>query len=193
MKEPIDQAKALFLGLGCLWIAACLKEGSFGLLNGIILYTHEGGHLVCMPFMPRFITIAAGTAMQIALPAVIMASFYYRKERYSAAVTALWLCASLRQASVYAQDALDQEKPLLFTGMTASEELEEYGETTHDFINMLDMLHLPLGTAHAISALLFLAAIAAWGSALYLGFSDLVPRTAPQRSSRSPSPRPPRR
>lgn len=189
MKDP----RLIGLGLGLAWIAWCLPSGNFGLLNGIIVYTHEGGHLICMPFMPRLITIMAGTGMQLLMPAAIMAGFHVRRERFSAAVTGLWLAASLRQASVYAQDAIDQERPLLFSGLSAAEELEQYGETEHDFINMLDILHLPLGLAHGISALLFLGAIATWAYVAYLGFSDAFPRKAPQRSPRSPSPRSPRR
>lgn len=133
------------------------------------------------------------TGMQLLMPAAIMAGFYFRQERFSAAVTGLWPSASLRQASVYAQDAIDQEQPLLFSGMSAAEELEAYGETEHDFINMLEILHLPPGLAHGISALLFVGAIATWCYVAYLGFTSASPRTARQRSPRSPSPRSPRR
>jgi hypothetical protein len=177
----MKDARPIALVLGLLWVAWGLPSGNFGLLNGIITYTHEGGHLLCMPFMPRLITIAAGTGMQLLMPAAITASFYLRQDRFSAAITALWLAASLRQASVYAQDAIDQDRPLLFSGLSAAEELEQYGETEHDFINMLDILHLPLGLAHTISALLFLAAIATLAAALYLGLQATAkpPRRGP--------------
>lgn len=167
--EPVDLAKLAFLFAAALWTGYQMRSGgSFGLLQGIITYTHEGGHLLCS-FFPRFIHVAAGTLCQLLMPVIFVVSFYLRGERYSSAITCFWMAASFTGASVYCQDAIDQEHPLLFTGMTASEELEEYGETTHDWINMLEMLHLPAGAAHPIAGMLYLAAIASWGLGLWAG------------------------
>lgn len=189
MSEPIDVARLGFLLAAAAWIGwELVTGGSFGLLQGIIVYTHEGGHLVCM-FLGRFITIAGGTLMQLALPIAVAVRFWLRGERYSAAITCFWLVASLAGSATYCRDALAPDLPLLFSGMSATEEMEAYGETSHDWLNMLDMLGLPVKAAHPIGGLLQLAAYATWLAGLAIGLASCgikLPATAAKKPQSGP-------
>jgi hypothetical protein len=185
-KEPessgrIDVGMVAVLVLPALFIAnGMLHDRRFGLLEGMIIYSHEGGHPLFALLGP-FMGSAGGTLMQLLVPVAFMVTFYFRGQRLSAAVVSFWLAASFANASVYAQDAIDQELPLIHTGMSASEEIEEFGGTEHDWVNMLDMLHWPVQWAHGISILLYLAGVAVWFAGLGMGLKACgVPLAWPQ-------------
>lgn len=168
-REPIDKAKLAGLAAASAWLAWCWHaDSNFGLVGNFILLTHEGGHPLFGIF-GRFLGTAGGTLMQLLVPTAFIVNFFFRGQLLSTSVGFHWLAASLFGCSQYAADAIDQDLPLIHTGMSAREELETYGETEHDWINMLDMLHLPLKAAGPIAALFTLAAFAAWAAGLVLG------------------------
>ncbi|HEY9720596.1 MAG TPA: hypothetical protein V6D47_01195 [Oscillatoriaceae cyanobacterium] len=159
--DPVMIAKLLFLAIAAWWSASAMHAGSPGLVEGIIIYTHEAGHWI-FSFFGRFVTVAGGTINQLLFPLIFIVRFFWRGERYSAGITCFWLALSFADSSQYCQDAIDQSLPLIHTGLSASEELAQYGETEHDWVNMLDMLHLPLSAAHPIAQFLFLLGMVAW-------------------------------
>lgn len=167
--EPVDYVQRGFLLLCAAWMAYEIHtDGMFGLLRGIVIYTHEAGHILLIPF-GEFLHIAGGTLAQLIFPLLFVGTFWLRGERYSAGITLFWLAMACSDASIYCQDAIDQNLPLLFSGMSASEELAAYGETEHDWVNMLQMLHLPISAAHPIALLLHLGAWLMWGLGLWIG------------------------
>ena len=168
-QPPIDLAKLAGLALASVWLAwGVMADRNFGLVGNFILMTHEGGHPL-FAILGHFMGAAGGTIMQLLVPVAFIGSFYVRGQVASAGVACHWLAASFFGASAYAADAITQELPLIHTGMSASEELETYGGTEHDWINMLEMLNLPLTAANPIAALLTLAACAAWAAGFWLG------------------------
>lgn len=64
--------------------------------------------------------------------------------------------------------------------------MENFGGTEHDWINMLAMLHLPLGAAHGMAGMLSLAAFAVWGVGLVWGLH--IAGLRPFRPSRKAGP-----
>ncbi len=145
-----------------------MAERNFGLLGTVIFLTHEGGHPL-FAILGHFMGAAGGTIMQLLVPVAFIGSFYARGQVASAGVACHWLAASFFGASAYAADAITQELPLIHTGLSAREELEEYGGTEHDWINMLEMLHLQPNSAIAFSWLIWLAACVAWAAGIVVG------------------------
>ncbi len=140
--DGLDPAKLALLAVVALYLAGTLLDPERGnLVGGIIFYTHEAGHWVFRPF-GTFLGIAGGTLMQLALPVGFTIAFLRQGQPFSAAVTLFWLAMSFLGASLYAGDAIDLERPLSTTWTSGAEELEEYGETGHDWHNMLTMLGL---------------------------------------------------
>lgn len=182
LDSGFDIGKLAVVVLPALWIGAgMLGDRRFGLLDPVITVTHEAGHPI-FGVLGAFIGSAGGTLMQMLVPIAFMATFYVRGQKLSAAVVSFWLAASFAHSSVYAQDAIDQELPLIHTGMSASEEMEQFGGTEHDWVNMLDMLNWPLQTAHGISIALYLSGAAVWIAGVALGLKESgVPLAWPAR------------
>jgi hypothetical protein len=82
------------------------RPAHFGLLDYAILPFHEAGHLVLMPFAPRFLVAAGGTLAQLGLPLGFAVYFFWkRREPFSACVALLWLFASMQNMGIYMKDA----------------------------------------------------------------------------------------
>lgn len=144
-KEGLDPYKAGFALVASLYVLRSMLNSEAGsLLNGIIFYTHEGGHLIFSPF-GLTLTIAGGTLMQLLVPVAFAVSFVRQGSPYSMAIVGYWLAYSFVQASVYAGDAIAMELPLSTTWTSGQEELDEYGETGHDWHNLL----VAFGLLHA--------------------------------------------
>ena len=166
---PTEWGALAALAILAVWTFGAMRgEGNFWLLSPVILVTHEAGHPIFAILGP-FFRVMGGTLMQLLVPAVFMASLYVRGRQAEAVLASFWLVASLDGVSRYAQDAIDQDLPLIHTGMSAREEIETYGETEHDWINVLDMLHLPVSLAHGISLFAGFCAWALWLAAIVAG------------------------
>ncbi len=137
------------LGRYLAGIAGCLALGFFAFVAGdrvpllamFDLGIHELGHLLAMP-LPQFVTILAGSALQVAVPAGLSAYFFsVRGDTVAAAVTLAWAGTSAKDVAVYAADAPYQALPLI------------YPNAIHDWAWLLGPQGLDaMGSAGAIAA-----------------------------------------
>lgn len=132
-ETEFDNAKMIVATLLVLYFTWCNFQEFRNyrtLLDIVIFPIHEVGHYLFIPF-GRFMTIAGGTIMQILVPVFCTITFFGRGERFSAAVTTMWLGNSLFGVSIYARDAIYMELPLSnFSGPSENKE-------GHDWHNML--------------------------------------------------------
>ncbi len=82
------------------------------LLDDLNLAIHEAGHLVFQPFGEQGMTLG-GSLFQVLVPAVFVAYFLRRGQRFAAAVVMAWVGANLFNVATYIGDARAQELPLL--------------------------------------------------------------------------------
>ncbi len=150
------------LGRYLAGIAVCVALGWLGFVTGdrvpllglFDLGIHELGHLLAWPF-PQFVTILAGSALQIAVPLGLSAYFFaIRRDAVAGAVTLAWAGTSARDVSVYAADAPYQALPLI------------YPNAIHDWAWLLgpeglDMLGSAAAVSRAIAVAGGLAVVAA--------------------------------
>lgn len=110
--------------------------GGFNVLNGVDLVFHEAGHLL----FPRFgetLHVMGGSLVQVLLPAVLAALFFWRGEGVSSGAVLLTPSPRLGNVSVYVADAQEQALPLI-TG----------DPDTHDWWQLLSSWDaLPMWTA----------------------------------------------
>ncbi len=86
-------------------------------LDLVNLAIHESGHVIFAP-LGMFMGILGGSLMQLIFPAVVVATFYWQKDRYSMGFGIFWFFESLCNLSHYIGDARAQQLQLLnlFTG-----------------------------------------------------------------------------
>ncbi len=103
-------------------LAGCAALGWFAFVAGtrvpllamFDLGIHELGHMLAMP-LPQLITVAAGSGLQVAVPAGLAAYFFARRRDVVAGSLMLaWTGTSLQDVSVYAADAPYQALPLIY-------------------------------------------------------------------------------
>jgi hypothetical protein len=125
-------------------------RGDYTFLDAADLVIHEAGHFFARPF-GRFMTYAGGTLMQLALPSLLVWSFFRNDYRLGTQVSLFWLAHNCINISVYAADARLRRLPLL--GGDRSE---------HDWWNMLGMAGL-LAYDQVFGWLFFALAIVLFG------------------------------
>lgn len=193
----VDWLKAGFAVGAALYLGRSMADPEAGnLLGGIVFYTHEAGHVIFGPF-GTFPMFAGGTLMQLLVPVAFAATFLRQGQLYSAAVALLWLALSFADAARYAGDAIALEATLSGSWVSGQEELAEYGETRHDWHNMLDML----GILRATPLVAGVLRLAGWLTFAIAGYLSLLTAGVPlpyrfggaePRSVKRPRPRPPR-
>jgi hypothetical protein len=111
--KRVDPTRAGFALLLAGYFSAYLRDpGVYLLLDHVDLAIHEAGHVLFAP-LGEVLSVAGGTVMQIIAPAVFVAYFARRKQRYSAAIVLFWLAQSLFNVAVYMGDARAQVLPLV--------------------------------------------------------------------------------
>jgi hypothetical protein len=132
------------------------RNGWIPLLSGADLGVHEFGHLVFV-WSPTIWEQFAGSFMQVALPLVVAACFWRRRDAFATIVTLAWAAESLNNVSVYVYDATRMVLPLFN---------DDGSGAGHDWHNILGELGL-LGSTdqlaylvRALSVALFVAALA---------------------------------
>jgi hypothetical protein len=109
-------ARLAFLVCLAVYGVASLRTPDAGrLLDSVDLAIHETGHLVFAPF-GELIGFFGGTLLQLLFPAVFVAYFLRRGERYGAAMCLWWVAQNCWNVSVYVADARAQELPLVGGG-----------------------------------------------------------------------------
>jgi hypothetical protein len=143
---------ALVLFLAIYGVVTLRTPDEFRLLDNLDLAMHETGHLVFAPF-GEFMTVLGGTLLQLMVPAVFVASFWRRGDRFAALVTLWWVAQNCWNIARYIADAQAQVLPLV-------------GGGEHDWTYLLDALGLLpqdrviASTVRGVGALLFVIAVA---------------------------------
>ena len=150
--SAIRLARLSFLVLLALYgVASLSTPESFRLLDNVDLAIHETGHLVFAPF-GEILGFLGGTLFQLIVPALFVAHFLRRGERYGAAVCLWWVAQNCWNISVYVADARAEALPLV-------------GGGEHDWAFLLGMAgwlrhDLAISRAvHASGVLIFLVAL----------------------------------
>jgi hypothetical protein len=97
------------------WIHAILSKSGFLILDYINLPFHEFGHLFFGVLGER-IGIWGGTIAQLAIPVIILISFWVRQETLGVSFAAFWFGENLLNISVYIADARTMDLPLVGGG-----------------------------------------------------------------------------
>ncbi len=159
---PVATGSSSFIAVKALFLAA-MAFYSFRLLSHPIatnfagesflhlvnLPFHEAGHVIFAPF-GRLIQVMGGTLGQLLIPAIVAASFFFRKDYFAASVGLWWLGESMVDVAPYANDARAGQLPLL-GGVTGSE-VEDY----HDWEIILGRLGI-LSSDHTVALSFFIA------------------------------------
>ena len=105
----------------------------WSIVSGIILGTHELGHVVFAPF-PDVWTVAGGTIFQLAAPIIVGIVLARQKEPIGVAIAGCWLAISLVNVAVYVADASHGDLTLVSIGGG--------DDATHDWTYLLDHFNL---------------------------------------------------
>lgn len=118
-----------------------------GLFNGLSylnFVVHELGHLACK-FAPQWIHVAAGTFVQLALPAGAVVMFYRQGDDAASCFAVCWLSVSLMHSADYIADARamngDMTLSAGFWSLTSGQPVRP-DELRHDWNFMLGQLGL---------------------------------------------------
>ena len=129
--------------VGIYGVLCAASPSTYRFLDRVDLVFHEAGHVI-FGFFGEFLGILGGSIMQVLIPAVVVAYFFFHRQSYSAAVALFLVAQSLFNVSVYVNDARARVLPLLGDDISA-----------HDWYNILGRLHL-LTWDQAIGNLIFL-------------------------------------
>lgn len=91
-------------------------RGAFFFLDGVSLAVHEAGHVVFGLLGNRFVMMAGGTALQLAMPLAFALDFRRRGQPRSSSACLAWLGQNLLHVGRYAADARAQRLPLVGGG-----------------------------------------------------------------------------
>ena len=86
--------------------------GPLRFIHGIDLVIHEAGHTFGL-FLPRFLYVLTGSALQVILPAICAWTFLQQRQPGSFAVALFWTGESVTDVAVYIADAKKRALPLL--------------------------------------------------------------------------------
>lgn len=108
--------RALLLVALALGAFRALRDDDYvGLFAGITFGVHELGHLVFAPF-GLWMSVAGGSVAQLLLPIAAGALMFHYRDYFGAAITGVWLSASLSNMAVYVADARARELTLVGFG-----------------------------------------------------------------------------
>jgi hypothetical protein len=99
--------------IGLRHLADPLHDSLFGALN---LGVHEAGHLLFSWLPGRFLTVAGGTALQLAAPVMAAVMFLRQPDYFAVPVCGAWLAMNLYNVAAYMADARAQVLPLVTVG-----------------------------------------------------------------------------
>lgn len=86
--------------------------GPLRFIHGIDLVIHEAGHAFAL-LLPRFLSVLAGSALQVMLPAVCAWTFLHQRQLGSFAIALFWTGESVTDVAIYMADAKKRALPLL--------------------------------------------------------------------------------
>jgi len=156
--KGLNPFKAGFIAIVAIYGVTCAASPStYRFLDRVDLVFHEAGHVI-FGFFGEFIGILGGSLMQVLVPAIVVAYFFFHRQPYSASVSLFWVAQSLFNVSVYVRDARTRALPLLG------------GEDTlHDWGYILGKLNLLLWD-RAIGNLIYAIGLLALAASVLGGF-----------------------
>lgn len=166
-------ALLVLLGLGAL---RALRDDDYaGLFAGITFGVHELGHLVFAPF-GLWMSVAGGSLAQLLLPIAAGALMLHYRDYFGAAVTGVWLSASLSNMAVYVADARARELTLLGFGE----------DPLHDWAYLLSsmgLLQADLAVARFVRLVAFVVLVLSVGVGAWLCLTMARSRPALEAAS----------
>ncbi len=103
---------AVALLASAYFIHYALTPDDWHFIDNANLIFHEAGHAIFI-FFGQFIHILMGSGFQVLLPLSIALYFFYTRQRFSGAITLMWVGQNLINVSIYAGDAIVMQLPLL--------------------------------------------------------------------------------
>ena len=119
---------------------------------------HEFGHLI-LAFDGKFLEIAGGTIVQLAVPIICFFMFTRQPDYYALSLCGVWLSTNLYHIATYVADARALALPLVTVGGG--------GEVIHDWNYMLSRLNILSWDTAIARGIRVLAFIVMWGSIVY--------------------------
>jgi hypothetical protein len=155
-------ARAAFLLVSAIYAMIRLTDPTWwDLLDDVNLAVHEAGHII-FGFFGDIPGVLGGSLFQIIIPAVFAGYFFRSRQRFSAAMTLIWVAQSMVNVSIYIKDARAQQLSLLG------------GENSiHDWWYLLinwDLLQSDVrigGFVHFLAAMLFTVALLLGAAVIY--------------------------
>jgi hypothetical protein len=111
-----------------------------------------------------------GTLMQLIVPSVFIIYFFFHGQRYSSALTGIWLAGSFFGISIYARDAWVMELPLL-GGVTGDTDYHDWNIIVSE-LNMIGQIQ-QIADAFYYTGILVLAGSIAFGIYYSLKSDDM--------------------
>jgi len=130
-------------------------HGWIPILSPFDLVVHEIGHVLFV-WAPTLLMQMGGSITQVALPLVIAACFWWRRDDFAVIVLLAWAAESLNNVSIYAADAQDMLLPLVGDDGSGA------GHDWHNILGTLGWLGSTDAIANAVrtaSVLLFIVAL----------------------------------
>ncbi|MDD2998235.1 MAG: hypothetical protein EOM80_05430 [Erysipelotrichia bacterium] len=137
-----------------------MLDYQYHFIDGANLLIHEAGHLLFNFFGNKFLMVAGGTILQLALPMIFAAHLLLNKDRFGAGLCFFWGGESLMYTAVYLGDARAQRLPL-------------WGGGSHDWAYMLGKIGLINYCQEIASFLHFVAVIILFAGLYFAGKSSL--------------------
>ena len=155
------------------------SDGSFpGLMNGVFVPIHEGGHLL-FRFFGEFISVAGGTFLQLFTPFALAVYFAFQRQTQGVAFCLFFMFDQFLPTATYMADARAMDLPLLTVGDA------EY--VIHDWNYLFDKLGLlehDTQIAVAVRAIGWLGMIGVCVWLVWRGLNDVpVPKAAQQQQN----------
>jgi hypothetical protein len=105
-----------------------------GLMDGVFVPIHEGGHLLFRFFGGEFLMVAGGTLLQLGVPLMLATYFAFQRQVQGVAFCLFFFFEQFLPISIYMADARAQELPLLTVG--------DSDDVIHDWNYLFDRLGL---------------------------------------------------
>jgi len=104
---------ALALMPYALWL---MIDYQYHFIDGANLLIHEAGHVLFGLPGNRFLMVAGGTLLQLALPLIFAGHLVFQRDRFGASLCLFWFAESLMYSAVYLGDAKVGKLPLFGVG-----------------------------------------------------------------------------
>ncbi len=137
-KQAINYLKLILIAVAGLYGAYCSRlPYEYGFIDGVDTLFHEAGHPLFGFFGSDFLMVLGGTLMQLIMPGIVILYFFFTRQKFSGAVSGVWLSQNLFNIANYANDAMLMELPLVGNGDRVHDwnyMLTEFGMLNKDYL-----------------------------------------------------------